>query len=103
LGRGDCTAHARLFAAFATARGHRVRLVTGLRLDDTDGAWRLVRHRWVAVELEGQWIQVDPTYAEVPARARLFGLAVHGASTAELALVDEVAFAGIAGARAAFR
>ena len=36
---------------------------------------------------------VDPTYGEAPARPRLLGLAVHDASAAQLAIVDDMAFA----------
>lgn len=95
-GRGDCTAHSLLFAALAQARGIPTRLVTGYRLD---GA-RLVRHRWALVAVDGVWIAVDPTYGEAPAAPRLLGLAIHGPRMAELALADDLAFAGLAGARA---
>lgn len=95
-GRGDCTAHAVLFAALARARGIPVRLVTGFRVDED----RLVRHRWAIVAVEGSWIAVDPTYGEAPSSPRLIGLAVHGTRTAELTLADEVAFAGLSRIRA---
>ncbi|ACY18097.1 transglutaminase domain-containing protein [Haliangium ochraceum] len=96
LGRGDCTAHALLFAELARARGIPARLVTGYRID---GA-RLLRHRWAIVALDGEWIAVDPTYGEAPAAPRLIGLAVHGPRAAELAMADEAAFAGLARVRA---
>jgi Transglutaminase-like superfamily len=96
LGRGDCSAHAVLFAGLARARGIPVRLVTGLRVDGD----RLIRHRWAVVAVDGAWIAVDPTHGEAPASARLIGLAVHGTRTAELALADEVAFAGLSRIRA---
>ncbi len=95
-GRGDCTAHAVLFAALARARGIPVRLVTGFRVDGD----RLVRHRWAIVAVDGSWIAVDPTYGEAPSSPRLLGLAVHGTRTAELTLADEVAFAGLSRIRA---
>lgn len=95
-GRGDCTAHAVLFAALARARGIPVRLVTGFRVDED----RLVRHRWAIVDVDGSWIAVDPTYGEAPSSPRLIGLAVHGTRTAELTLADEVAFAGLSRIRA---
>lgn len=97
LGRGDCTAHAVLFASMAAQRGFATRLVTGYRLDQG----RLVRHRWAIAEVGGAWIAVDPTFGEAPAGPRLLGLAAHGASEDELSLVDAVAFAGMARARAA--
>jgi hypothetical protein len=96
LGRGDCSAHAVLFAGLARARGVPVRLVTGLRVDHD----RLVRHRWAIVAVDGAWIAVDPTHGEAPSSARLLGLAVHGTRTAELAMADEVAFAGLSRIRA---
>jgi hypothetical protein len=96
LGRGDCSAHAVLFAGLARARAIPVRLVTGLRVDGD----RLIRHRWAIVAVDGAWIAVDPTHGEAPASARLIGLAVHGTRTAELALADEVAFAGLSRIRA---
>ncbi|HWN71243.1 MAG TPA: transglutaminase domain-containing protein [Haliangium sp.] len=96
LGRGDCTAHAVLFAGLARASGIPVRLVTGLRVAGD----RLIRHRWAIVAVDGAWIAVDPTHGEAPASARLIGLAVHGTRTAELALADDVAFAGLSRIRA---
>lgn len=98
LGRGDCTAHAALFAALASARGIPTRLVTGYRLT---GA-RLVRHRWALAFVDDRWIAVDPTYGEMPTRPGLLGLAVHRPSAAELAVVDDIAFAGLARARVRF-
>ncbi len=91
LGRGDCTAHALLFAALARARGVATRLVTGYRLVEN----RLIRHRWALAAVDGRWLAVDPTYGEAPTSARLFGLATHGTRAAELALADEIAFAGL--------
>jgi transglutaminase-like putative cysteine protease len=96
LGRGDCTAHAILFVALAHARGISARVVTGYRVD---GA-RLVRHRWAIAQLDRGWIAVDPTYGEAPAAPRLLGLAVHGETAAELAVVDSLAFSGMADAHA---
>ncbi len=98
LGRGDCTAHAALFAALARARGIATRLVTGYRLDGR----RLVRHRWAVAAVDGAWIAVDPANGEAPAHADLLGLAIHGGSAAELAVVDEMTFSGMSGARARF-
>lgn len=95
-GRGDCTAHALLFSALARERGIPTRLVTGYRFD---GA-RLVRHRWAVVAVDGRWIAVDPTHGEAPATPHLIGLAVHGPRAAELALADDLAFAGLADIRA---
>src|SRR5690606_41870767 len=96
LGRAACTARTLRFAALARARGIPARLVTGFRVNDG----RLVRHRWAIVAVEGIWLAVDPTHGEAPAEARLVGLAIHGTRTAELALADDVAFAGLAHIRA---
>src|SRR5207244_10447088 len=82
---GDCTAHALAFIARAERRGLETRAVTGWRLD----GGRLVRHRWALVrQADGPWIAVDPSYGEAPASPRLIGLAVGGATTAELAAAD---------------
>jgi hypothetical protein len=102
LGRGDCTAHATVFAAFATARGFDVRLVTGFRLSNTDEGHRLVRHRWAVARIDDRWVTVDPTYGEAPASAVLLGLTAHGTSAAELAIIDELVFAGFGRATARF-
>ena len=96
LGRGDCTAHATLFAALATARGIPTKLVTGFRVDER----RMVRHRWAIAAGGDVSIAVDPTYGEAPARPRLLGLAVHGPTAAELAVIDDAAFIGFAAAQA---
>ncbi len=98
LGRGDCTAHATLFAALAQSRGISTRLVTGYRLDGR----RLVRHRWALAAVDGHWMAVDPAHAEAPTRPRLLGLAIHGTSAAEIAVVDDLAFAGMRSATARF-
>lgn len=95
LGRGDCTSHSALLASLAAAVGLEARLVTGFRLDGD----RMVRHRWVIGRLGRRWMAVDPTYGEAPAAPRLLGLAVHDSSAAQLAIVDDMAFAGFAGVR----
>jgi len=89
IGRGDCTSHAVLLSSLAAAVGLPARLVTGYRLD----GGRLIRHRWVIAKIGNRWIAVDPTYGEAPARPRLLGLAVHDSSAAQLAIVDDMAFA----------
>jgi hypothetical protein len=98
-GRTDCVGHSLLFAARAGERGWPVRLVTGYQLD---GA-RLVRHAWALVELDGRWIPVDPTSGEAPvAPGRHLAIAVHGSARHEVALAAELAYAGLANARARF-
>lgn len=98
-GRGDCVAHALLFADLARARGHRPHLVTGLLLDQG----RLVRHAWVQVDSDRGTIAFDPTTGEAPITAPgHIPLAVHSSAASEIALAAELAFAPLAGARAQF-
>lgn len=99
LGRGDCTSHAALLSSLATSVGVPTRLVTGFRLD----GGRLIRHRWVIGKTGSGWIAVDPTYGEAPARPRLLGLAVHDSSAAQLAIVDDMAFARLRGVSVSVR
>ncbi len=97
LGRGDCTAHATLFIDLAAEQGIEAKLVTGYRLDGAN----LLRHRWVVVHQGSAWVQVDPTFGEAPVTpGNHLALAVHGDSTAEIALVDEAVFRGLGRARA---
>jgi len=97
LGRGDCTAHATLFLDLAARQGIEAKLVTGFRLDGN----RLYRHRWAVVRQGEAWVQVDPTYGEAPVTPGSYlALAVHGDSTAQIALVDEAVFRGLEKARA---
>jgi hypothetical protein len=95
-GRGDSTAHALVLAENLRQHGYATRLVTGYVLED--GALR--RHRWVLVQVAGDWIPVDPMFGEVPASSAHLALAVHGAAADELAFIDDVAFAGWDHARA---
>ena len=95
-GRGDCTAHALVLATLLEARGYPTKLVTGYVVVDA----ALRRHRWVLVQIAGDWVPVDPMLDEVPASPAHLALAVHGTSLDELAFVDDVAFAGWEAARA---
>ncbi len=97
LGRGDCTAHSTLFVDLAAEQGIDAKLVTGFRLDGK----KFFRHRWVAVRYGDTWVQVDPTFGEAPVSpGNHLALAVHGDSTAQIALVDEAVFRGLGKARA---
>lgn len=97
LGRGDCTAHSTLLVDLAAEQGIEAKLVTGFRLDGKN----LFRHRWVAVRQGQSWVQVDPTFGEAPVTpGNHLALAVHGDSTAQIALVDEAVFRGLDKARA---
>ncbi len=97
LGRGDCTAHSTLLVDLANEQGLKAKLVTGYRIDKN----RMVRHRWVTIKQGNAWVQVDPTFGEAPAAPnKHLTLAVHGDSTAQIALVDEAVFNGLANAKA---
>lgn len=93
---GDCTTHALLFMALASDAKIEAQLVTGFRVD----AGRMVRHRWAVAWTGAAWMSVDPTYGQAPASSFLLGLAVHGARAEEVALADEVTFAGTGAANA---
>ncbi len=93
---GDCTTHALLFIALAEDAKIEAQLVTGFRLEPG----RLVRHRWAIAWTGSRWMPVDPTYGEAPVRSLLLGLAIHGARVEEVALADEVTFAGTGSAHA---
>jgi hypothetical protein len=97
LGRGDCTAHSTLLVDLAIEQGMQAKLVTGFRIEGNE----LVRHRWVTVKQGKSWVQVDPTFGEAPvAPGKHLALAVHGDSTAQIALVDEAVFRGLSKASA---
>ena len=97
LGRGDCTAHSTLLVDLASEQKLEAKLVTGYRIDNK----KLVRHRWVTIKQGKTWVQVDPTFGEAPAAPnKHLTLAIHGDSTAQIALVDEAVFRGLAGAKA---
>jgi hypothetical protein len=97
LGRGDCTAHSTLLVDLASEQNLEAKLVTGFRIDNK----KLVRHRWVTIKQGKDWIQVDPTFGEAPAATgKHLTLAVHGDSTAQIALVDEAVFRGLSAAKA---
>jgi hypothetical protein len=99
LGRGDCTAHSTLLVDLAAEQNMEARLVTGFRIDGN----KLVRHRWVTIKQGKSWVQVDPTFGESPVQpGKHLALAVHGDSTAQIALVDEAVFNGLASAKASW-
>ncbi len=97
LGRGDCTAHSTLLVDLASEQKLEAKLVTGFRINDN----KLVRHRWVTIKQGKTWIHVDPTFGEAPAApGKHLILAIHGDSTAQIALVDEAVFQGLSAAKA---
>lgn len=99
LGRGDCNAYTLVFIELAAADGLDARVVTGYRFDGR----RLLRHRWAAVLDNGSWHHIDPSFAEIPARGLLLGLVMTRVADGELALIDDVVYAPMAGATAAVR
>jgi hypothetical protein len=97
LGRGDCTAHSTLLVDLASEQKLQAKLVTGFRIDNN----KLVRHRWVTIKQGKSWVHVDPTFGEAPVLpGKHLTLAVHGDSTAQIALVDEAVFRGLSNAKA---
>ncbi len=61
--KGDCSEHAKLFAAMARALGIPCRTVGGLvYLGDAYQAFGL--HAWNEVVMEGVWVPVDPTWGQ---------------------------------------
>jgi len=69
-GKGDCTEHSVLFVALARALGIPARQVHGLvyaRYADAKDA--LYWHAWAEVLSGGEWIAVDPTFAQPVADA----------------------------------
>lgn len=61
---GNAQAHGRLFTALARAVGIPTRSVAGFVSLEGKG---FVYHSWAECLLEGNWLPVDPTYAQAPA------------------------------------
>jgi hypothetical protein len=97
---GDCTAHAVAFVEALARRGIRSTIVTGFRADDG----KLYRHRWVEVEDGDHRVAVDPVHglASLPP-GRYLALGRHGGAFSDVALSDEITFAGTQRASAIFR
>lgn len=66
--RGDCTEVTRLFVSMSMALNIPAREVTGLPYSHRDRAF--VGHRWAEVQIDGNWIAVDPSSGEFPADAK---------------------------------
>ncbi len=66
--QGDCNEHTTLFVALARAAGVPARPLAGLVLLPERG--RFYYHAWAEVELGDGWVEVDPTYGELPASLR---------------------------------
>jgi hypothetical protein len=72
---GDCTEHAILFVALARALGIPAREVSGL-VYMGDQHQRFGWHAWAEVELDGRWVEVDPSWGEPVANATHLTLGV---------------------------
>jgi transglutaminase-like putative cysteine protease len=66
---GDCSEFSLLFVALARASRIPAREVVGLAATEVDGASAFGFHAWAEVELDGHWVQVDPTWNEPVADA----------------------------------
>lgn len=84
--KGNCQAHARLYAALARAAGIPTRFVSGLVHMEGKG---LLYHSWAESFVQGSWIQVDPTFGQVPADATHVKL-VEGETPDEMAAIAGV-------------
>ena len=62
-GYGDCTEHTWAFVAMARALGIAARPVYGLAYVQGERA-RFAYHAWAEVEVDGVWVEVDPTWGQ---------------------------------------
>jgi hypothetical protein len=62
-GYGDCTEHTWLFVALARAAGIPARPAYGLAYVEGPHR-RFAYHAWVEVEIDGRWVEVDPTWGQ---------------------------------------
>jgi len=63
-GTGDCSEMSLLFVAMARSVGIPARRAVGLAGTYVDGHAAFGYHAWAEVELDGHWVQVDPTWNE---------------------------------------
>jgi hypothetical protein len=86
--RAECQGHAYLYAAFARSLGIPTRVVNGLvYMEEAQG---FLYHSWNESLIAGQWLAVDPTFAQLGADATHVKL-VEGEGLAELApLTDTI-------------
>ena len=66
-GFGDCTEHTWLFVALSRALGVPARPVYGLAYVAEGPKGRFAYHAWAEVELDGRWVEVDPTWGQIQA------------------------------------
>ena len=88
--KGDCSEHARLFTALARAVGVPTREVSGLMYMGDD-LKAFGGHAWAEVALDGEWIAVDPTWAQMELDASHVTLERVGESSA-MATLGRIAF-----------
>ncbi|MGH1483118.1 MAG: transglutaminase-like domain-containing protein [Geminicoccales bacterium] len=62
---GDCTEHSQLFITLARALGLPARDATGYVYSGDDQAPSLGGHAWIEAMIDGAWIGLDPTWAEL--------------------------------------
>lgn len=58
--KGDCSDHAFLFTVLSRAIGIPCKEIQGFALDSKNK--NLVGHAWNEVEIDGKWVEVDPTF-----------------------------------------
>jgi transglutaminase-like putative cysteine protease len=78
---GDCSDHALLFTTLARALGIPARTVLGVEYQG-DAVQAFGPHEWCEVVLDGRWVVVDPTFAQLPADAARLRLAADAVSAA---------------------
>jgi len=66
---GDCSEYSLLFVAMARASGIPARRVVGLAYTYNYDEPAFGYHAWAEVEIDGHWVQVDPTWNETVADA----------------------------------
>jgi transglutaminase-like putative cysteine protease len=84
--KGNCQSHARLYASLARAAEIPTRFVSGLAYLEGKG---FLYHSWAESFVEGEWLQVDPTFGQVPVDATHVKL-VEGESPDDLAAIAGV-------------
>lgn len=84
--KGNCQSHARLYASLARAAEIPTRFVSGLAYLEGKG---FLYHSWAESFVEGGWLQVDPTFGQVPVDATHVKL-VEGESPDDLAAIAGV-------------
>lgn len=84
--KGNCQSHARLYTTLARAAGIPTRVVSGLAYLEGKG---FLYHSWAESHVDGGWLQVDPTFGQIPVDATHVKL-VEGESLDELAAIAGV-------------